>query len=164
VSSRYLPLLCLRLLTDLLLSQSKLQKLKIAEEMNQLMMNKPINHTQLMMTERLVVDSYTAATKEWGSIIDTMNSSHVTRLVSHEQAMDGLAKWLDDVHLDSGEQVTPQEKITHPHISGNLVALYQCSYCMNPSAALRKCGGCGKTRYVTLQLCSPMLLTTFQVL
>ena len=35
---------------------------------------------------------------------------------------------------------------SHPKISMNNAALYRCTWCGNPSAVLRKCGGCGKTR------------------
>jgi hypothetical protein len=71
--------------------------------------------------------------------------------IDSQKATDDLAAWLDDyLHVDDDEQ---DEKY-HAHttcasrarVSANTVALYRCSNCGNPSASLRKCGGCGKTR------------------
>lgn len=64
--------------------------------------------------------------------------------ISTENSEDDLAAWLEDMHMEDG-QLEP-EHCLHPKINSNQVALYRCSWCGNPSAVLRKCSGCTKTR------------------
>ncbi|KZT10285.1 uncharacterized protein LAESUDRAFT_721627 [Laetiporus sulphureus 93-53] len=113
----------------------------------------PPKQTQMRLTRELIVSNYPAAMKSWGAVIsrfDTMDlntepDAHGTP--SSDKVFDGLAAWLDDLHVDDGPAVEQQRHCVHPRVSPNSVSLYRCSYCGNPSAVLRKCGGCGKTRY-----------------
>ena len=87
------------------------------ESMNgQFLMNKPITEMQIMLAERLVAANFTAAVKEWDVVFESMDGGRVTTSVSNERAAEEVANWLDDLHLDSGERVTPAEKTTHPRI------------------------------------------------
>ncbi|OBZ77723.1 hypothetical protein A0H81_02629 [Grifola frondosa] len=97
----------------------------------------------------LATNSYPAAVKEWGDFIARFDKLDATvddhPDISPSKAEDDLAAWLDNLRMDDGEEEHPHH-CAHPKINTNSVALYRCSWCGNPSAVLRKCAGCGKTR------------------
>ncbi|CDO71187.1 hypothetical protein BN946_scf184845.g57 [Trametes cinnabarina] len=111
-----------------------------------------IKKTQMRLARELILDLYPKAVAEWGTFIkryDELDSrSDKQKPLSSTQADDDLAAWLENMKLEDGteENLNPHA-CSHPKISMNNVALYRCSWCGNPSAVLRKCGGCGKTRY-----------------
>ena len=123
-----------------------------------------IRRTQLRLARELVLSLYPKALTEWGSIITRFDeldkrAEATPTPPSAEQADEELAAWLEDVRLDDdgetngnghghgkSEEKSHARKCTHPKISVNSVALYRCSWCGNPSAVLRKCGGCGQTK------------------
>lgn len=105
--------------------------------------------TQMRVTRETIMRLYTSAAKDFGPHI-----AHLDALFAKEddgaevraasKAEDTLAAWLDNLPLDEDEH-------SHAHhgrvkFNVNSVALYRCSWCGNPSAVLRKCGGCSKTR------------------
>ncbi|KAG5716224.1 hypothetical protein E4T56_gene10733 [Termitomyces sp. T112] len=102
--------------------------------------------TNLRLGQDTVVKYYTTAAADFGTVI-AKASSEEDRLktVSHEKLEDDLAAWLDDTHLDNEHD--PELHDLHPKVNTNSAALYRCSHCGNPSAALRKCSGCSKARY-----------------
>ncbi|OCH85948.1 hypothetical protein OBBRIDRAFT_807128 [Obba rivulosa] len=109
----------------------------------------PPKRTQLRLTRELILRIYPSATREWAETIgrfDVLSSAADDPPIDASQAEDSLAAWLEKLHVGEGEEQVP-ERCTHPRISTNSVELYRCSWCRNPSAMLRKCGGCGKTRY-----------------
>jgi hypothetical protein len=118
----------------------------------QAMANRPSIATQLYGIQRLIVSSYTAAGKEWESLFATAHHHQPENPVSNDEAFEHLAMWLNDTHIHSDDRHTSRQHLSNPDISGNLVALYTCSHCRNPSASLRKCGGCSKARYAALNL------------
>ncbi|KAI0371333.1 hypothetical protein BV20DRAFT_1035333 [Pilatotrama ljubarskyi] len=113
-----------------------------------------IKKTQMRLARQLILDLYPKAVKEWGAFIkrfDELDSRlDKQRPLSSDEAEDELAAWLDNLKLEDGSELHANihpHACSHPKISMNNVALYRCSWCGNPSAVLRKCGGCGKTRY-----------------
>ncbi|OSD02695.1 hypothetical protein PYCCODRAFT_1389936 [Trametes coccinea BRFM310] len=111
-----------------------------------------IKRTQMRLARELILDLYPKAVKEWGDFIkhyDELDSrTEKQKPLSSTQADDDLAAWLDNMKLEDGsEEHLHPHACSHPKISMNSVALYRCSWCGNPSAVLRKCGGCGRTRY-----------------
>ncbi|TFK85225.1 hypothetical protein K466DRAFT_552464 [Polyporus arcularius HHB13444] len=114
------------------------------------MLNFTIKKTQMRLTREIILDLYSKGVKEWGSFIkhfDELDArAEKQRPISSTQADDDLAAWLENMKLEEGEDARPH-MCSHPKISTNNVALYRCSWCGNPSAVLRKCGGCAKTRY-----------------
>ena len=127
-----------------------------------------IKRTQLRLARELVLSLYPKALAEWGPLIARFDelddrADVASTLPSAEQADEDLAAWLEDVRLDdegeangngnrnrngASDEETHARRCTHPKISMNSVALYRCAWCGNPSAMLRKCGGCGQTKYV----------------
>jgi len=104
--------------------------------------------TELRLAQQTVVSLYAAAVNEWGGVIarcDNLTTKEEPS-ISLEKAEDDLAAWLDDLHMDGGDQEAYPETFSHPVLNHDHVALYRCSWCGNPSAVLRKCSRCTKTR------------------
>ncbi|KAH9941110.1 uncharacterized protein BXZ73DRAFT_42148 [Epithele typhae] len=117
------------------------------------MLGLAINKTQTRLARMLILKLYSKASEEWGPFVqhfDEMNASggEALKPLSSSQADDDLAAWLENMQLDDDDDDEHgRHPCTHPKISTSNVALYRCSWCSNPSAVLKKCGGCGKTRY-----------------
>ncbi|KAI0340351.1 hypothetical protein BDW22DRAFT_414867 [Trametopsis cervina] len=111
----------------------------------------PYVRTQLRLTRELVMKQYKASYTEWQPLIerlDTMYASGDTQLRSTARAGDNLEAWLEGLSVDDGEHDGPHARCYHPKLGGSTsLELYRCAYCGNPSAALRKCSGCAKTKY-----------------
>nr|VWP00492.1 Serine hydroxymethyltransferase (EC [Ganoderma boninense] len=110
-----------------------------------------IKRTQMRLAREMLLRLYPKAIDEWGAWIQRFDEldAHADRHkpISSTQADDDLAAWLENMKLEDGADDPMHRECTHPRISVNNVSLYRCSWCGNPSAVLRKCGGCGKTRY-----------------
>ena len=110
-----------------------------------------IKKTQMRLAREMILDFYSQGVKDWGDFIkhfDELDSrADKQKPISSTQADDDLAAWLENMKLEEGEDEQPH-MCSHPKISTNNVALYRCSWCGNPSAVLRKCGGCGRARCV----------------
>lgn len=122
-------------------------KLKFADDFSTFAGNLPPK-TELRLAQQTAVSLYPAAVKEWGEVIlrfDKLRTNGEPSM-SPEKAEDDLAAWLDDLHAESGEQELHSEMFSHPVLNHDHVALYRCSWCGNPSAVLRKCSRCMKTR------------------
>ncbi|KAG1741461.1 uncharacterized protein EDB91DRAFT_1130575 [Suillus paluster] len=133
---------------DLQELQVALKKLGHAEEFSILLGTIPPK-TQLRLTQQNIVKRYPTAVREWKDLVARFDEeTKDEHTISLEKAEDDLAAWLDDLHLEQGEtDETRPQRCSHPRVSPNTVALYRCSWCGNPSAALRKCSGCEKARY-----------------
>ncbi|OSD08264.1 hypothetical protein PYCCODRAFT_1379740 [Trametes coccinea BRFM310] len=128
-------------------------------------MGYPIARTQLNLARGLMLDHYTEGAREWGAFVKHFDDldrdfqqEHAASLA--EDAEDDLVEWLDKIDLGSDEEGgSHNHGHAHVHGSGRQHTvpqakgdksdheLYRCSWCRNPSAVLRKCGGCGNTRY-----------------
>lgn len=122
-------------------------KLKFADDFSTFIGNAPPK-TELRLAQQNVINLYPAAVNEWGDIIARFDNLRINEepSISHGKAEDDLAAWLDDLRMDSGEQEANPETFSRPVLNSDHVTLYRCSWCGNPSAALRKCSGCAKTR------------------
>ncbi|KAJ8509407.1 hypothetical protein ONZ45_g8429 [Pleurotus djamor] len=133
--------------TDMTELRSTLKKLQIADEITVILGTSPPK-TQLRLTQQLVVKMYPDAVKEWGDVMqrfDTISQQEPQERPAAENAEDDLAAWLDG-HEDSGHS-HGGTSCHHPKVDTKRGDLYRCSWCSAPSAALRKCAGCSKTRY-----------------
>lgn len=102
----------------------------------------------------MIVRVYPKAAQDFASTItyyDSLYNSAPKEEKSVADAEDTLATWLEDLKIEDGEEARPDTHCIHPRINPNSVELYRCTYCRNPSAALKKCSGCGKVRYVALK-------------
>jgi len=132
-----------------------LKKLGHADEFSLLLgINPP--KTQLRLAQQNIIKRYPTAVIEWKDLVKRFDDETMDDCgISLEKAEDDLAAWLDEVHLDQGEEDEPHPtRCSRPRVSPNTVALYRCSWCGNPSAALRKCSGCEKARYLVNPPCS----------
>jgi hypothetical protein len=130
-----------------LFTKDALTTLKFADDFSIFVGNTPPK-TELRLAQQSIISLYPAAVKEWGKVIARFDSFKTKEepSISPGKAEDDLAAWLDDLHMDSGEQEAHPETFSHPVFNSDHVALYRCSWCGNSSAVLRKCSGCTKTR------------------
>ncbi|KAH7882394.1 hypothetical protein F5I97DRAFT_1816994 [Phlebopus sp. FC_14] len=128
--------------------QAAVRKLKAADEFSRLFGIIPPK-TQLRLTQEVILKHYTPGIKKWSTVVSRLDSTmdEEDHTISLENAEDQLTAWLEDIRLDNGDQEPLPERCSHPKITTNTVELYRCSWCGNPSAMLRKCGGCEKVRY-----------------
>ncbi|RDX49823.1 hypothetical protein OH76DRAFT_1482910 [Lentinus brumalis] len=120
-----------------------------------------VKRTQLNLTRELVLNLYTPAAKEWGSLVqrfdklDAHGSTGEAARTPSSLSDDDLSEWLGNVSIDD-EHANHDHHGCAGHAPGSQVPataetssyeLYRCSWCGNPSAVLKRCGGCGKTRY-----------------
>ncbi|KAK7683476.1 hypothetical protein QCA50_013310 [Cerrena zonata] len=120
-------------------------------------MNIPNKKTQLRLTREMIMHLYTPAVKNNTFFIEKLDTLHITTEKSQEKstekAEDTLAAWIEGLQIDDAENGELGQY--HHHCRTYKVAminkadleLYRCSHCENPSAVLKKCGGCGKSRY-----------------
>ncbi|TFY59068.1 hypothetical protein EVJ58_g6015 [Rhodofomes roseus] len=134
---------------DLRELEDAFKKVALADKM-QTFLGFPPKNTQVRLTRELIVKQWPVAVRSWDKVIarvDTMDLSSPSahRLPTPARAEDDLAAWLENISVDDA----PEEDghCAHPKIIPTAVELYRCSYCGNPSAVLKKCGGCGNTRY-----------------
>ncbi|KZV89340.1 hypothetical protein EXIGLDRAFT_751221 [Exidia glandulosa HHB12029] len=133
---------------DLRELKSKLNRLKIAEEIATLAYNRPerIGHRLAFET---IIDNYAVARDEWDAVIARFGNlpreAGVVPDVEIPEERDELFEWLD---TDScGHHNKKRDETFISRWSVDVVELYRCSSCGNPSAVLRKCSRCGMARY-----------------
>ncbi|KAJ7033142.1 hypothetical protein C8F04DRAFT_1105251 [Mycena alexandri] len=122
--------------------QGFIRKLKIADDFSN-WIGVPPPKTIFRLTQQTVVKLFPEAAEEWDEFM-TATFRMDQPVPSAEKAEDDLAAWLGDMDLEDGQRA---EHFQPARFNNGEVALYRCSWCGNPSAALRKCAGCSKTRY-----------------
>lgn len=120
-----------------------------------------VKRTQLNLSRELALSLYTPGAKEWGTLVqrfdrlDRCENSGDSSRASSSLVDDDLSEWLGNVSLDDDEHADHDHHACGSHgkrsdaaVGGETSSyeLYRCSWCGNPSAILRRCGGCGKTR------------------
>ncbi|KAF4616500.1 hypothetical protein D9613_008591 [Agrocybe pediades] len=130
-----------------------LDKLKTAEEFSTVF-GTPTPKTYLRLAQQAAVKHYAAAIKEYSRPFNEyeLAKGRVAETPSAVKLEDDLEAWLEKMTLEDGteEHNGPCGAAPHAHskkVDYNNVTLYRCSWCGNPSAALKKCSGCTKTRY-----------------
>jgi len=107
--------------------------------------------SQLRQAQVTLFSRYRAAAEKWGHIVARLDSTSIDHehVVQRDKEEDQLAAWLHDFRHQNGDDIDDDlpEKSSHPKWSTNPAELHKCSWCGNPSAVLRKCGGCEKARY-----------------
>ncbi|EIN09049.1 hypothetical protein PUNSTDRAFT_102596, partial [Punctularia strigosozonata HHB-11173 SS5] len=146
--------------TDLRDVADALEKIRINEGVAE-WLGARVPNTQQRLARMMVVEGYAVANEEWGSAVKRSDdapldvSDEPFQLLDPGKAMSDLAAWLDDGPLVSSDEEESTSSADRPaqvrlaprRVTIDSVSLYLCSFCENPSAALKKCGGCGKTRY-----------------
>ncbi|TCD65202.1 hypothetical protein EIP91_002988 [Steccherinum ochraceum] len=128
-----------------------LKRLEISRQISE-HIGVPYRKTQMRLTQEMMGRMWPKALKEFAPTVTRYNKLYddAPRGPKEERSVasteDDLAAWLDDLHLEDGEEGRDTHCV-HPRINSNSVELYRCSYCRNPSAALKKCSGCTKARY-----------------
>ncbi|KAJ6572053.1 hypothetical protein B0H19DRAFT_1132370 [Mycena capillaripes] len=126
---------------DLREIQGFIRKLQIADDFSN-WIGIPPPKTTLRLTQQTVIKLFPEAADEWGEFM-TSNLKVGQAIPDAEKVEDDLAAWLGDEHVE-GERDAHSQLAT---FNNSDVELYRCSWCGNPSAILRRCAGCSKTRY-----------------
>ncbi|KZT40751.1 hypothetical protein SISSUDRAFT_1059966 [Sistotremastrum suecicum HHB10207 ss-3] len=114
------------------------------------------------MTKDVILEHLAAVSSDWNGFIQCTNLStfaHTEREAKKKvPTVEQIADLLSGTQISSTQTLSKRKTVKIMGSGSNAFRLYQCSWCMNPSAALRKCGVCGKARY-----CNPQwyLLTVF---
>lgn len=120
-----------------------------------------IPRNQLRLTRELLLDLFPKKCVEWFPMIERLDKIDPDGASYHHRPStaargdggvastdNGLEAWLEGLRLEDDPD-DGHAMCRHPKISLSKVALYRCSYCRNPSAKLKRCSGCGKTRLVS---------------
>ncbi|EIN09016.1 hypothetical protein PUNSTDRAFT_134189 [Punctularia strigosozonata HHB-11173 SS5] len=140
--------------------EDALEKLRVNEAILKLLGSR-IANTQLRLARVTVLEGYSAAHDEWADLLrvldehpDRGTDAYHRKSVDQTKAIDDLATWLEeDVYFGNDDEVeertadSPAPCDPPQSVTMNTVSLYLCSFCGTPSAALKKCGGCGDTKY-----------------
>lgn len=123
--------------------KDNLKKLKIADEFSKYFGGRPPN-TNLRLAQQAVVKHYSQAMKEFSRVFEELDNIKTkdAPAVDHEKLEDDLETWLEDMRLEDGTleqklRCGASENVRKVNIEN--VELYRCSWCGNPSAALKKC-------------------------
>ncbi|KAF9561421.1 hypothetical protein CPC08DRAFT_762103 [Agrocybe pediades] len=155
----------LRILTDPDISpelnelKDDLKSLAIAFEFSEFIGLTPAK-TNLRLTQETLVKHYPLGVREFGHVyskFDKIKEVPSSYSSDAKKTKDDLATWLEDMRLEDGtmeqhlgcgtvEAVTQWRPLKYVN-EQELTLLYRCSWCRNPSAALRKCAQCSKARY-----------------
>lgn len=133
-----------------MLTQAVFKKLDITHQFAEFL-GHPFKKTQMRLTREMIVRHYTSAAKEFSPDIARFDALFAAEddgaeLRAAIRADDTLEAWLANLHID--EDGHDHGHRSHVKVSRNAVALYRCTWCGNPSAILKKCSGCAKTRSV----------------
>ncbi|KAF8962295.1 hypothetical protein BDZ97DRAFT_1663105 [Flammula alnicola] len=127
-----------------------LKSLKIADQFSEFVGITPPK-TTLRLTQQAVVKHYPLAVTEFSHVFAKLDELRdtVAPAMDRNKVEDDLAAWLDDLRLEDGtlEDVIQCGSGLGPKVNADDIDLYRCSWCGNPSAVLRKCARCSKTRY-----------------
>ena len=112
-------------------------------------LGKPYRKSNTRLTVDLITKRFEAASSEWEGVVQRLDGiGHKTQDAqqrSETKAEDNLVAWLSGLQIESAED-DRYALDENPTARPSTVLLHRCSYCHNPSAALRRCGGCGETR------------------
>jgi len=120
-----------------------MKKLRIADDFSQFMGIRPPK-TNLRLAQQAAVKHYSEAMKEFSGVFERFDNvkSRSAPAVDREKLVDDLAAWLEDMRLEDGtleQRMRCEASEEVRKVNFENVELYRCSYCGNPSAALRKC-------------------------
>ncbi|KAF9480920.1 hypothetical protein BDN70DRAFT_855949 [Pholiota conissans] len=140
---------------DLRELQHTLERLKIADEYSEFI-GIPPPKTNFRLAQQAAVKYYASGMRDFSRVFAELDKSRLEGFdeaelkVTPEKVEDDLATWLEGMRLDDGTMEPPLQcggNFARPKVRFENVTLYRCSWCGNPSVALKKCSGCEKTRY-----------------
>ena len=111
---------------------------------------RPVSKTSTRIAALTFYERLQKASKEWDEVTSRLNDKALPGAeLDKDKVEDSLAQWLerfDITDVDNRGHAIHEHRGIHATINLSEVDLYRCSWCGNPSAILRKCRGCGKTR------------------
>ncbi|KAF8180414.1 hypothetical protein BJ912DRAFT_981245 [Pholiota molesta] len=131
-----------------------LERLKIADQYSEFI-GIPPPKTNLRLAQQAAVKYYATGVREFSRVFAELDKYKLKGQEGEikpnpEKLEDDLATWLEGMRLEDGtmeETFRCGGSSSRPEVIFDSLSLYRCSWCGNPSAALKKCSGCAKTRY-----------------
>ncbi|KAF8180415.1 hypothetical protein BJ912DRAFT_632089 [Pholiota molesta] len=131
-----------------------LERLKIADQFSEFI-GIPPPKTNLRLAQQAAVKHYATGVREFSRVFGELDKYKLKGQEGEikpnpEKLEDDLATWLEGMRLEDGtleETFSCGGSSSRPKVVFDNLTLYRCSWCGNPSAALKKCSGCEKTRY-----------------
>ncbi|KAL0958057.1 hypothetical protein HGRIS_000235 [Hohenbuehelia grisea] len=131
---------------DLSELEDTFMKLKFAEEVGTFL-GLPPPKTYLRLAQQHLIKLWPTAIKEWKDVTERYDHDMASETPPTEKNEDELAAWLQDTHIEPDEHGDTRFHRVQSTFNSTRSGLYRCSWCGNPSAVLRKCGGCEQARY-----------------
>lgn len=117
-------------------------------------LGRPVSNTPTRIAALTFYERLTKASKEWDEVTARLDDRVLPGgELDEDKAEDSLVQWLerfDMTDVDNRGHAIHEHRGIHATINMSEVDLYRCSWCGNPSAILRKCRGCGKTRCTSM--------------
>lgn len=108
--------------------------------------------TNLRLTQEALVKHYPLGIKEYGHVFakfDKIKETPSSYALDSDKVRDDLSVWLEDIrledgtmeqHLRCGSTAAVMQRPPLRNVNEEVLTfMYRCSWCRNPSAALRKC-------------------------
>lgn len=103
--------------------------------------------SQIRIAHERIFSRYAAAVKKWDAVVARLDTHSIDKyILPRDKAEDRLAAWLHDIQDETGDDINNDHPQNLKCLKKNPTELHRCSWCGNPSAVLRKCGGCEKAR------------------
>lgn len=116
----------------------------------------PVNHHHGYMKHlKNIAEAFRKGKKEWAELLVRSNEwcldTNSRSCGIEDKAQGSLVKWMTEFEDWDGPDAEPEPKPKPDQpapkaLSPGTVSLMTCSWCLRPSAALKKCGGCGQEK------------------
>ncbi|KAF9530334.1 hypothetical protein CPB83DRAFT_788319 [Crepidotus variabilis] len=125
-----------------------LKRTQLAREFYQAIFATP-PMTIIRMTQEEIVKHYPSAIQNFGPLFTALDTAKgVPKAdVKHGVTADDVEAWFERMNMEDMKDPVFTPKSTLRTVDFEHVTLYRCSWCGNPSAALKKCSRCTKTLY-----------------
>jgi hypothetical protein len=121
----------------MLVDQEAKDKLRIADDFGRCFRITPPKTTMRLTTE-CVMREYVSALIEFSASIEKTSTESLPCIAEPPETGQDLPERLEKLSFED-DGFAAVKHCSHPKVNASRIALYRCSWCGNPSAALRKC-------------------------
>jgi hypothetical protein len=129
-------------------TQEYVKKLHIAEACCR-HVGLPVADSEMRLGAQMLIKHWKSAAQNWGWAVRKVDVEEDTPMddVAAPEVIDAFDAWVAEVQPPQDPKDVLEDICNHPRLGGHHAKMYRCANCGNPSAALRKCSGCGRVRY-----------------
>ncbi|KAH8828003.1 hypothetical protein DL96DRAFT_1464036 [Flagelloscypha sp. PMI_526] len=130
--------------------KENIRRCQLSDEIAEHLGTKLPHPTAVRQVNDLIIKLYERAEQKFGRIIEILvREEDIPYKKPSDEAANDIASWLSRVEIEGTKGVLEGQwrgGATRSKVEPR-TGMYRCSYCSNPSAALKKCSGCSQTRY-----------------